>query len=195
MDIIIASNNKGKIREFKKMLEPLGYTVLSQSEAGIDLEVEETGTTFKENATLKAEAIFNFKHTAVLADDSGLEVEALNMEPGIYSARYMGLDSDEARRNCILEKMKGVEENRRNARFVCCICYIDENGDKKYAEGYLNGKIAEEAKGENGFGYDPIFIPSGSGITSAEMLPEEKNSKSHRANALKKLEEILNNVE
>ena len=191
MNIIIASNNQGKIREFKKMLEPMGYTVLSQSEAGINLEVEETGTTFKENATLKAEAIYNIKHTSVLADDSGIEVEFLNMEPGIYSARYMGLDSDEARRNCILEKMQGVEESKRNARFVCCICYIDENGNKQYAEGYWNGRIAEEARGENGFGYDPIFIPDGENITSAEMLPEEKNLKSHRAIALKKLKEIL----
>ncbi|MBR1654055.1 MAG: RdgB/HAM1 family non-canonical purine NTP pyrophosphatase [Clostridia bacterium] len=191
MNIIIASNNQGKIREFKKMLEPMGYTVLSQSEAGINLEVEETGTTFKENATLKAEAIYKLKNTPVLADDSGIEVEFLNMEPGIYSARYMGLDSDEARRNCILEKMQGVEENKRKARFVCCICYIDENGNKKYAEGYWNGKIAEEARGENGFGYDPIFIPDGENITSAEMLPDDKNQKSHRAQALKKLKKIL----
>ena len=191
MNIIIASNNQGKIREFKKMLEPMGYTVLSQSEAGINIEVEETGTTFKENATLKAEAIYKLKNTPVLADDSGIEVEFLNMEPGIYSARYMGLDSDEARRNCILEKMQGVEENKRKARFVCCICYIGENGNKKYAEGYWNGKIAEEARGENGFGYDPIFIPDGENITSAEMFPDDKNQKSHRALALKKLREIL----
>ncbi len=191
MNIIVASNNKGKIREFKKMLEPMGYTVLSQSEAGINLEVEETGTTFKENATLKAEAIYNLKHTAVLADDSGIEVEFLNMEPGIYSARYMGLDSDESRRNCILEKLQGVEENKRNARFVCCICYIDENGNKEYAEGYWNGKIAKEARGKNGFGYDPIFIPDGENRTSAEMLPEEKNLISHRAKALKRLKEIF----
>lgn len=192
MNIIIASNNQGKIREFKKMLEPMGYTVLSQSEAGIDIEVEETGTTFKENATLKAEAIYNLKHTAVLADDSGIEVEFLNMEPGIYSARYMGLESDEARRNCILEKLQGVEESKRVARFVCCICYIDENGNKKYAEGYWNGKIAEEARGSNGFGYDPIFIPDGEIITSAQMPPKEKNEKSHRARALEKLKDILN---
>ena len=191
MNIIIASNNQGKIKEFKKMLEPMGYTVLSQSEAGINLEIEETGTTFKENATLKAEAIYKLKHIPVLADDSGLEVEFLNMEPGIYSARYMGLDSDEARRNCILEKLQGVEESKRIARFVCYICYIDENGNKKYAEGYWNGKIAEEAKGENGFGYDPIFIPEGENITSAEMSPENKNKLSHRARALTKLREII----
>jgi len=191
MNIIIASNNQGKIREFKKMLEPMGYTVLSQREAGIELEVDETGTTFKENATLKAEAIYNLKHTAVLADDSGIEIEYLNGEPGVYSARYKGLDSDETRRRYILEVLNGVEESKRNARFVCCICYIDENGNKQYAEGYWNGKIATEERGENGFGYDPIFIPEGGTITSAEMLPEEKNSKSHRALALKRLKEII----
>ena len=191
MNIIIASNNQGKIKEFKKILEPKGYNVISQSEAGIQIEVEETGTTFKENATLKAEAIYNLTHTSVLADDSGLEVDYLNGEPGIYSARYMGLDSDEKRRNCILEKLKSAEETKRGARFVCCICYINENGNKQYAEGYWNGKIAKEAKGNNGFGYDPIFIPNGENRTSAEMLPEEKNAQSHRARALKILEEIL----
>lgn len=191
MDIIIASNNKGKIKEFKKMLEPKGYNVISQNEAGINIEVEETGTTFKENATLKAEAIYNITHKAVLADDSGLEVEFLHGEPGIYSARYMGLSSDEARKNCILQKLEGIEENKRNARFVCCICYIDVDGNKKYAEGYWNGRIAKEAKGQNGFGYDPIFIPDGEEVTSAEMTQEEKNSKSHRADALKKLEKML----
>lgn len=191
MNIIIASNNQGKIKEFKKILEPKGYDVISQSEAGINIEVEETGTTFKENATLKAQAIYNLTHTAVLADDSGLEVDFLNGEPGIYSARYMGLNSDEERRNCILEKLKGVEEAKRGARFVCCICYIDETGNKQYAEGYWNGKIAQESKGQNGFGYDPIFIPEDEQRTSAEMMPEEKNAQSHRANALKILEEIL----
>ncbi len=191
MKIIIASNNSGKIKEFKKILEPKGYDVISQSEAGINIEVEENGTTFKENATLKAEAIYNLTKTPVLADDSGLEVDYLNGEPGVYSARYMGLDSDEARKNCILEKLKGVEETKRGARFVCCICYVDENGNKQYAQGYWNGKIAQKPTGQNGFGYDPIFIPDGEQRTSAEMLPEEKNAKSHRANALKILEEIL----
>ena len=191
MNIIIASNNQGKIKEFKKMLEPLGYNVISQSEAGIKLEVEETGTTFKENATLKAQAIYNLTHQSVLADDSGLEVDFLNGEPGIYSARYMDLDSDEEKRNYILKKLEGIEESKRGARFVCCICYIDENGKTQYAEGYWNGRISNEAKGNNGFGYDPIFIPEGKEITSAEMLPEEKNAQSHRAKALKILEEIL----
>ena len=192
MDIIIASNNQGKIKEFKKILEPLGYNVISQKEANINIEVEETGTTFRENSELKARAIYELTQKMVLADDSGIEVDYLNGAPGIYSARYMGLGSDEERTNYVLKQLEGVEENKRTARFVCCICFIDENGKEQFAEGYWNGKLATEPKGENGFGYDPIFIPEGETRTSAEMLPEEKNSKSHRANALKKLLEILN---
>ncbi len=191
MDIIIASNNQGKIREFKKILEPIGYNVISQKEAGINIEVDETGTSFRENSELKARAIYELTHKRVLADDSGIEVEYLDGKPGIYSARYMGLGSDEERKDKVLEQLKGVEESKRNARFVCCICFIDENGNEKFAEGYWNGKIATESRGENGFGYDPIFIPDGESITSAEMLPEEKNAKSHRALALAKLLEIL----
>ena len=191
MDIIIASNNQGKIREFKKILEPIGYNVISQKEAGINIEVDETGTSFRENSELKARAIYELTHKSELADDSGIEVEYLDGKPGIYSARYMGLGSDEERKDKVLEQLKGVEESKRNARFVCCICFIDENGNEKFAEGYWNGKIATESRGENGFGYDPIFIPDGESITSAEMLPEEKNAKSHRALALAKLLEIL----
>ncbi len=192
MDIIIASNNPGKIKEFKKILEPLGYNVISQKEAGINIEVEETGTSFRENSELKARAIYKLTHKQVLADDSGIEVEYLNGAPGIYSARYMNLGSDEERTNYVLKQLEGVEESKRNARFVCCICYIDENGKEQFAEGYWNGKLATESRGENGFGYDPIFIPNGETITSAEMLPEEKNKKSHRAIALKELLKILN---
>lgn len=191
MDIIIASNNKGKIKEFKKILEPLGYNVLSQSEAGINLEVEETGTTFEENAKLKAEAIYNLKHTAVLADDSGIEVDYLNGEPGIYSARYRGLETDEERRRCILSKLNGVEESNRTARYVCCICFIDESGKENIVKGIWEGHIAEKEIGENGFGYDPIFKPNGENRTVGEMSSEEKNSKSHRAQAIQKLKKIL----
>ena len=176
MDIIIASNNPGKIKEFKKILEPLGYNVISQKEAGINIEVEETGTTFRENSELKARAIYKLTHKKVLADDSGIEVEY----------------SDEERTNYVLKQLEGVEESKRNARFVCCICYIDENGKEQFAEGYWNGRLATEVRGENGFGYDPIFIPNGEIITSAEMLPEEKNKKSHRAVALKELLKLLN---
>jgi XTP/dITP diphosphohydrolase len=191
MDIIIASNNQGKIGEFKKILEPLGYNVISQKEAGINIEVEETGTTFKENSELKARAIYELLKKPVISDDSGLEIEYLNNEPGIYSARYMGLQLDTDRRNCVLKKLEGVEESKRNAHFVCCMCYINESGEEQFAEGYWYGKIATEERGSNGFGYDPIFIPDGEIRTAAEMLPEEKNAVSHRAKALKKLLEIL----
>ena len=191
MDIIIASNNNGKIKEFKRILEPIGYNVISLSEAGINIEVEETGTTFRENSELKARAIYELTHKPVLSDDSGIEIEYLNWEPGVYSARYMGLSSDEEKINYVLKKLENVESSKRNARFVCCICYINENGKEVFAEGYWTGKIATQARGKNGFGYDPIFVPDGEEYTSAEMLPDEKNSKSHRAKALKKLLEIL----
>ena len=196
MNIIIASNNKGKIKEFKKILEPLGYNVFSQSETGVNIEVEETGTTFEENAKLKARAIYNLKHTAVLADDSGIVVDYLNGEPGIYSARYMGLQTDEERRRCVLYKMKDAKKEDRTARYVCCICYIEENGKEnivstEVVRGTMEGRIGYEITGENGFGYDPIFMPNGSDKTVAQMLPEEKNTISHRAMAIQKLKELL----
>lgn len=191
MNIIIASNNKGKIKEFKKILEPLGYNVFSQSEAGVNIEVEETGTTFEENAKLKARAIYNLKHTAVLADDSGIVVDYLNGEPGIYSARYMGLQTDEERRRCVLYKMKDAKKEDRTARYVCCICYIEENGKENIVNGIWEGIVANKEYGENGFGYDPIFMPNGSDKTVAQMLPEEKNTISHRAMAIQKLKELL----
>lgn len=191
MEIIIASNNQNKIREYKKIFEPMGYNVISQSEAGVELEVEETGTTFKENAILKAQAIYDLKHTAILADDSGIEVDYLNGAPGIFSARYMGLKTDEERRNCVLEQLKGVKYENRTGRFVCCICYIDETGKVSIAEGIWNGHIAENSVGKNGFGYDPIFKPDGEEITVAQMSSEEKNMKSHRAMAIEKLKTLL----
>lgn len=191
MNIIIASNNNGKIKEFKKILEPLGYNVFSQSEAGLNIEVEETGTTFEENAKLKARAIYNLKHTAVLADDSGIVVDYLNGEPGIYSARYMGLQTDEERRRCVLHKMKDAKKEDRTARYVCCICYIEENGKENIVNGIWEGIVADKEYGENGFGYDPIFMPNGSDKTVAQMLPEEKNTISHRAMAIRKLKELL----
>lgn len=189
MKLIIASNNKGKIREYKQILEPLGYEVVSQKEAGADIEVEETGTTFAENSQLKAQAIYDMFGCAVLADDSGLEIDALDGEPGVYSARYGGLDKDTERTALVLEKMKDVPEEKREAHFTCSICFIDETGKRIMAEGKVFGAIAYEPKGENGFGYDPIFIYEGK--TFAEHTAELKNSVSHRANALKDLEKKL----
>jgi XTP/dITP diphosphohydrolase len=190
MKLVIASNNKGKIREYKQLLEPLGYDVISQSEAGVNIEVEETGTTFAENSALKARAIYNLLNCAVLADDSGLAVDALGGEPGVYSARYGGLNSDGERCALILKKLEGVSDSKRDAHFVCTIHFIDENGDEIAVEGRVNGKIGFEPIGENGFGYDPIFMYGGQSF--AQIPADVKNSVSHRADALRKLTEKLN---
>lgn len=190
MKVIIASNNKGKIREFKEILSPLGYEVVSQGESGINVEVDETGSTFSENAYLKAKAIFDMTdNCCVLADDSGLMVGYLNGEPGVYSARYGGLDSDLKRTDLVLEKLKGVEEEQRTARFVCAICFIKADGEKICVEGRCEGKIGTEPLGENGFGYDPIFMYGDKSF--AQVSSDVKNAVSHRANALKKLLEKL----
>ena len=190
MDLIIASNNKGKITEYKHILEKFGFNIYSQSEKNIDIEVEETGTTFEENAILKAQAIYEKTHQCVLADDSGLEVEALNNEPGIYSARYKGLTTDSEKRRAILNELEG--KTNRKARFVYCICYIDETGEKHIFKALWEGEISYKEEGSNGFGYDPIFIPEESnGKTVASMPNEFKGTYSHRAKAVKMLVEYL----
>ena len=189
MKLIIASNNKGKIREYKQLLEPFGYDVVSQSEAGINIEVEETGTTFAENSALKAQAIYDLTKSAVLADDSGLVVDALGGEPGVYSARYGGCDNDADRVALILDKMKNIGQEDRTAHFVCTICFIKENGGHIAVDGRVYGKIGYEPLGENGFGYDPIFMYEGKSF--AQLSAEDKNRVSHRANALKALTEKL----
>ena len=191
MKLIIASNNKGKIREYKQLLEPFGYEVFSQRESGIEIEVEETGTTFAENSALKARAIYEITHTAVLADDSGLEIDANDGEPGVYSARYGGLETDEERTELVLEKMKNIPDEKRNAHFTCAIHFIKENGEEITAEGKVYGKIGYKPEGKNGFGYDPIFVYEGK--TFAEHSAELKNRVSHRANALEELVRKLKN--
>lgn len=192
MDLIIASNNKGKIKEFRNILGELGFTVFSQSEKNINIEVDETGTTFEENAILKAQAIYDKTHSCVLSDDSGLEVESLNNQPGIYSARYKGLTRDEDLRKQILKDLEGI--TNRKARFICCICFIDETGEKHLFKGIWNGEIALQEEGANGFGYDPIFISEDSnGKTTASMPAEFKEKYSHRAKAVKMLVEYLKN--
>ncbi len=186
MKLIIASNNKGKIREYKDIFEPFGFLVHSQSEENVDLEVEETGTTFEENAVLKARAIYNMCHCCVISDDSGLEVEALGGEPGLYSARYKGLETEHERRMAVLKGLEGKEN--RNAHFVTCICFIDETGEEHLFTGIWNGVIAEKEEGTNGFGYDPIFISEdGDGKTTASMPISFKETYSHRAKAVKGL--------
>ena len=167
MDLIIASNNKGKIAEYKDILAPLGYQVFSQAEKNIAVEVEETGSTFEENAALKARAIYDLTKSCVIADDSGLMVEALNGEPGIYSARYKGSS----------------------------ICFIDENGVERLFTGTWKGTIAFREEGTNGFGYDPIFISEDAdGRTTASMPISFKEQYSHRAKAVKQLVEAIHRL-
>lgn len=190
MKVILASNNKNKLAEIKKILTPYGYELVSQSEAGINIEVDETGTTFEENAVLKAEAIYKLTGTAVISDDSGLEVDYLNGAPGVYSHRYAGenaTDADRCRK--LLNELDGIEDSRRGARFVCTICYIDNVGKKTIVRGTCEGKIGLKPEGENGFGYDPVFMYNGRSF--AQLSSDEKNSVSHRADALRKFSEIL----
>lgn len=188
--IVFASNNKGKIRELKDILSPMGIEVVSQREAGFDIEADETGATFAENSAIKAKAIYELAKIPVLADDSGLCVDALDGQPGVYSHRFAGENAtDEEKCRYILEKLENVSDEKRTARFICDMCFIDENGREYHAEGRCEGKIGREEKGNNGFGYDPIFVVGNR--TLAELEEAEKNKISHRAEALKKMKEIL----
>ncbi|MDY3257679.1 MAG: RdgB/HAM1 family non-canonical purine NTP pyrophosphatase [Ruminococcus callidus] len=188
--IVFASNNKGKIRELKDILSPMGIEVVSQREAGFDIEADETGTTFAENSAIKAKAIYELAKIPVLADDSGLCVDALDGQPGVYSHRFAGENAtDEEKCRYILEKLENVSDEKRTARFICDMCFIDENGREYHTEGRCEGKIGREEKGNNGFGYDPIFVVGNR--TLAELEEAEKNKISHRAEALKKMKEIL----
>lgn len=188
MEIIIATGNAGKVREFKRMLEPLGYQVFSQKEKGIILDVEETGTTFAENAVRKAKAVWEKVKLPVIADDSGLCVDALDGRPGIYSARYAGEGATDADRvKKLLTELEGKEN--RTGRFVCAIAYIDGAGEPHVFEGVCEGTMAESPRGEDGFGYDPIFLVGEK--TFAEMTAKEKDAVSHRGKANRLLEDYL----
>ena len=191
MKLILASNNANKLKEFRSLVADLDIELLSQKEAGCDFEVEETGTTFEENAYLKAFAVTEATGIAAVADDSGLCVDALGGEPGIYSARY-GLGhaaSDEERYRYLLQKMEGVED--RSARFVCCICCTFPDGSVIRSRGECEGEILLAPKGQNGFGYDPVFHPLCLNKSMAELNPEEKNAISHRGKALRAFIEEL----
>ena len=183
MKLIIASNNAGKIKEFKKMLTPLGYEPVSMKET----EIPEDGTTFSENAHIKAKTIYDITHTPVLADDSGLAIEFLGGAPGIYSARYAGENAtNEDRINKVLDELKGVDKPLRNAKFVCSLYFIRDDDYEICVTGECEGFIGEEPIGKNGFGYDPIFMLDDD-TSMACLSDEEKNKISHRARALEKL--------
>ena len=189
MKIIAATKNKNKLREFGEILK--GFEIISQEEAGVDIDVEETGTTFEENSYLKAKAIYDITGITTIADDSGLCVDALNGEPGVYSARYGGEGyDDEGRVQLLLKNMKDVPDEERIARFVCVITLVGDEGVLT-ARGECEGKIDYSPKGENGFGYDPVFYYPPFGKTLAEADASEKNQVSHRANALKIFNEKL----
>ena len=201
MRFILASNNAHKLDEFRQMADELGFEIISQREAGCDFEVDETGTTFEENAFLKASAVTKATGLPAIADDSGLVVDALNGEPGIFSARYgPGHDAPAAARNeYLLDRMRNVPDNERTARFVCCICCTFPNGDVIETRGECEGYIMRAPVGKGGFGYDPIFHPLCMDCGFAELTAEQKNGISHRGNALRtfvpRLKEYMNGID
>ena len=184
MKVILASKNQHKLTELSAILSQLGFEIALESEYGLDIDVEETGTTFEENSFLKAEAVMKAAGLPVLADDSGLMVDALDGAPGVYSARYGNKTSDKARTVFLLENMKDVPDGARTAKFVCVITCLWPDGRKIVARGECPGVIAREPHGENGFGYDPVFYLPERAMTYAELPGEEKNKISHRARAL-----------
>ena len=191
--IIVATGNAGKMKEFKEVLGDLDADIVSMKEAGIEEDVEENGTTFEENALIKARAIAKKANDAiVLADDSGLEIDYLNKEPGIYSARYLGHDTSYDYKNkVILEKLKDVPKEQRSARFVCALAAVFPDGKEVVKRATIEGEIGYEIAGENGFGYDPIFFVPEYGVTTAELTMEQKNAISHRGKALRMIKEEL----
>ena len=190
--IVFATGNAGKMKEIKMILGDLGMPVVSMKEAGIEADIVEDGTSFAENAQIKASAIFEKCHDIVLADDSGLEIDYLNKEPGIYSARYMGEDTSyDIKNQTLLDRLEGVPDEKRTARFVCAIAAAMPDGSCEVVRGTMEGIIGHEIAGENGFGYDPIFFLPECGCTSAELSPEKKNELSHRGEGLRKIRKIL----
>lgn len=192
MKIVLASNNKNKLREIRQIIEPLGHEIYSLDDMNINADPDETGSTFEENAYIKAKAVYDVLDGkyAVIADDSGLEVDWLGKAPGVYSARYGGenaSDSDKCMK--ILSELGNVPEEKRNAGFVCVICFIDLKGDRYSVRGECRGYIGYEPKGENGFGYDPIFMYKDKSF--AEIPADVKNKISHRAAALEKFSDML----
>ncbi len=190
--IVFATGNEGKMKEIRLILADLGMEILSMKEAGANPDICENGKTFGENAEIKARAVWEETGGIVLADDSGLVVDYIGGEPGIYSARYMGEDTSYAVKNqVIIERLKGAQENERSARFVCNIAAVLPDGSVLHTEKTMEGLIAEEPAGDGGFGYDPILYIPEFGKTSAQLTIEEKNRISHRGKALEAMKEEL----
>ena len=190
--IIFATGNADKMKEIREILGDLDIELLSLKDAGIHADIVEDGKTFEENAQIKAKAIRDLTGEIVLADDSGLEIDYLNKEPGIYSARYMGEDTSYHIKNAkLIERLEGVPDEKRTARFVCAIAAAMPDGSCEVVRGTMEGIIGHKIAGENGFGYDPIFFLPEYGCTSAELSPEKKNELSHRGEGLKKIRKIL----
>ncbi len=190
--IIFATGNEGKMKEVRSILSDMNVEVLSMKEAGIKIDVKEDGTTFEENAMIKARAIAAVCDDIVLADDSGLEIDFLNKEPGVYSARYLGEDTSYTIKNQnLLDRLQGVPEDKRTARFVCAIAAVFPDGSCETVTAAMEGQIGDEARGENGFGYDPIFYLPEYGCSTAELSMEQKNEASHRGKALRAMKQIL----
>ncbi len=190
--IVFATANEGKVKEIKEILKDFPIEVVSMKEMGITADIEEDGTTFEENSLIKARALSKLTGLPALADDSGLEVDYLNGEPGIYSARYLGRDTDyDYKNNYIINKLSVAKEGERSARFVCVISLVLPDGREFVERGVVEGLIGYEQKGENGFGYDPIFYLPEYGKTSAELSPEEKNKISHRGKALSAMKKLI----
>lgn len=190
--IIFATGNEDKLREIREILGELGIEVVSLKAAGIQADIVEDGTTFEENAIIKVKAIHELTGEMVMADDSGLEVDYLNKEPGVYSARYMGEDTSYRIKNkSLVDRLEGVPDEQRTARFVCAIAFISKDGEVITTRGTFEGQIGYEEKGENGFGYDPIFYVPEFGCYSAELSREQKNAISHRGKALRLMKEEI----
>lgn len=192
MRIIFATGNEGKMKEVREILEGMETEIFSMKEAGICTNAEETGTTFEENAILKAKAAAEKTDAVVLADDSGLEIDYLNKEPGIYSARYLGEHTpSEVKNQAILERLEGVPREKRTARFVCAIAAVLPNQEVLTVKETMEGYIGFVQAGSHGFGYDPIFYPDSYECSAAELSEEEKNRISHRGKALRAMKEAL----
>ena len=193
MRVVLASKNPHKLVEIRQITDQFGFELVLQSELGIDIDVEETGTTFEENSLIKAKAVMEATGLSALADDSGIAVDALNGDPGVYSARY-GFDEsldDWGRMMLLLKNTEHVPDGQRQAKFVCVISFVTPDGKTIQARGEIHGELTREPRGENGFGYDPIFYYPPFGQTTAEIPAEQKNAVSHRGNALRILNEKL----